>query len=310
MKRTFPLALILVLVACGGPSVPLEVVGKNVAVDVAFGPNGALPPVGVHPVPGGYVIVPPTIPPEELPPIDVPPPPLPPKPCPGAHPLAIPKKEATDHVPAPPVGAAYRFRFSGERIAGSETTTLAPLGMRNVGNIGRSTGTDYPRYDVSEVAGVEVTISSYQITPDAIQLTRVQRIVNGQQSGFTPVPPITILPIPPRQTDPLGRRISSWRSAGTDVVSQTSMVVSGQLIEANGGKQRVDACGQLIDTWLAELSVETLSPTEDTDTLWRINVASQYGGLLVKESRTTTGTKDGAVYKESRTAIISEVPRG
>jgi hypothetical protein len=308
MKRALAFVLLLALVACGGPEVPLQIVGKSVPVDVAFGPNGALPDVGVRPVPGGFVIVPTPIPPDPLDPFEVPPPPAPLKPCPKADPLAFPKEVATDTVTEPPAAARYPFRVSGERTHGEQTESLPSIAFRTVGNIGR-TITDDLRYDVAEATETEAeaTIWSYQVTSRAIELTGVQHIVNGETSRFAPLTPIQILPLPPRQVDALGRGVTTWTSTGSDPVSQTTWVVDGQLI--GDGKARVDACGEIIDTWLAELSVQTISPTEDTTATWRINVATQYGGLIVRETIATEGTKDGRPYSEQRRTVISEVPR-
>lgn len=299
----------LLLTACGGPKVPLEVVGKSVPIKVSFGKG--LPPVSVQPVPGGYILVPQPVPPEPLGPIRFPHP-SPPKPpaCPKASPLSFPEKAATTEILNPPKGAKYLFRtVGGERTIGPIKQTLPFIEERQVGNIETSvdpaTGQTTIRYVVTATSTAEVVVSGFVADSRQLALTGIARFANGAWTSFAPPAPLQILPIPPRQALLLGNHLDTWQSAATDPLSQTTVSVDGKVISP----ARIDACGNILDSWLAELKVRWISPSEDTTATWRINVATQYGGLIISETITREGTLNGQPFKEKRTTHITQVPQ-
>jgi hypothetical protein len=321
--RLLPVVVVLtILTGCGGPKPPLEIAGKTIPMDVAFtsgnkdvdAPAVQPPPsvVDVRPVSGGVIVVPRQIPPEPLDEFPVPPPP--PAfnaPCADPQPFQFPKREAmtvvTDKAPA----GKYRFRQSGKVTLPTATLPYFSATERSVGNITESNGVR--TFDVADSTIERGTVTTFRSDASEVAISGLTTVyppvvpgTSASTTVFAPLTPLRILPLPPQQVDAVGQPVNTWRSVAIDPRSATTMTVDGTVL----GKERVNACGEVIDTWLAELAVRTASQNETTTATWRINVATGYGGFIVAENWIADGTRTGLSFHAERALTINEVPPG
>ncbi|HVE91174.1 MAG TPA: hypothetical protein VNE62_02585 [Actinomycetota bacterium] len=300
---------------CGGPKVPLKVGSKNVSVNVSFGkrseqpgPQGAPAPVQVLPLEGGVVFAP-TQPGEQAPPRPTPirraNDPVPPSGRCTTSPFAVPEKEATPFVDAPPANATYEFRVAGSIQSDDGLADYPDVVRRTVSSRRNSDGTN--SFTVVE-SGFGQSITSEYLT-DANQIGLVRITIRKTKTTRTigPLrPPVMVLPLPPQSTDPTGRAITTWTSAGTDVTGG-SVQVDGRS-ERTAADKRIDTCGSVLDSWAAVTSMRIVGPGLDVTSSTRTNFATQYGGLIVSERVKTSGTFGGS-YQTEYAATINSVPQ-
>ena len=316
------LAAAVVTAGCGGPDRPLTVGFKEVPSNVVLGAQSSPEPVPSAPpltddLP--FVLLPPpnvvALPP---PPFDVPDPDRPLRPpapvpeapaCETADPLKAPALEAASSISTRPVAAQYRFRNDGTfKVSGADAREgrFAPVSLRTVsGALEDPTGFFF---NVEETLGVVTTKTDYQVVTSqplgspfvpGIYIFRVtSRSSDGQESVFTPSPSL------PLATFPLTRG-AVVEARGVDATSATAMSFTSTVV----GKDRVDACGEPLDSWTLELSEgRVLSP--DTDVQFEVTYAlgTQFGGVILRESGEFAGTEDGAGVARTLTTTISQVP--
>ncbi len=300
------LAAMIALTACSGPKVALEIGSKSVSVNVDFGkppeplappPAQAPPPAfTLQPVDGGIVIVP-------APEPTRPPPPPPTEACPSASPFSVPK-EATNYVDSPAPNGSYPFRATGQLKRGNSTSIYpGTINRRISGARANSDGT--LQFDVTEIVFGITTVTTYTTDTSQVALKKVVRTEGGVISTFEPIPAVKILPLPPQSSDPIGQPVYTWRSAGTDPRSGKSLSVEGTVRP----RERVDACGQFVDSWVADTSQRSVGPLEDLTIIARTNIATQYGGMIVADQIRTTGTLGGAAYESTLRVIINSAPQ-
>ena len=85
-----------------------------------------------------------------------------------------------------------------------------------------------------------------------------------------------------------------WTTSATDPLTQTTLQLSGA-IEASPqthgtGRYRVDACGQVYDTWEVHATGTLVGPNENLTLDWHYDIATQFGGLELRHTLTETGT--------------------
>ena len=304
MRKTlaFAVALAAVTSACAGPRAPLQIGSKDVAVDIVLGqrPAPLAPPSGSSPTAGFPGFIQPPVP--RLQP-GVPPPPVPPSPvCPEANPLAPTQIPADFSAPAPAL-ATYQYRNKGQFTVGGgvaqsypETMTRRVSAVRALEPPG-----NFEADVVASLAGSETT-TTYRVlnegnTPDrGLYIAQIVTRTGSTTEPFTPDRPILLLPFPaPEYGSGLEDEINQlqrqqFRSAGTDPLTQTTMVLQAQFI----GKVRINACGEWVDSFEIDVTEGRIfGPTKQLSfTGTKYFIAPQYGALIVQDDVKLTGTEN------------------
>jgi hypothetical protein len=306
--------LALALTAACGPSVPLNLAVQEVPLGILLGAAPAAGPGAIR-----YVLPAPVTLPFFLPPGSAQLPSPQPSPCPSAPPgtdpvvpaspdlLGEPKPGAylqrTDGAWQPDVGKpdATAFPTSGTRILTAPQTALQT-------SPGSPTAYSYSATDtVGGYDGQESVKTSFLVVPNnptesapagqvvsqaaGIFITQIAWTdPKGNQTTFTPAAPVTYLNLPVT----VG---TSWTTSGTDPRTQTTLQLSAAIEpspQTHGtGRYRVDACGQVFDTWEVHATGTLVSPTENLTLDWHYDIATQFGGLELRHTLTETGTFTG-----------------
>lgn len=309
------------LTACVSRPDPLEVGTKEIVADVEFGgrkPRAVPPPPALNLDPGfplliqpprrGTTFTPPSIPPPR-------------GPCPSANPLSAPRFEAQSRAPLPPVEGSYRFRNTGgfENTEDGVTTkgTFPATTVRIIKEVTKQSDGSFG-FKISESMDDAVTETLFEVVPDSPVSERmgvfVRQIATQGGDSFSPLPPIRQLAFPTAPD-------IEWDSVGSDPLSQWTMRFHARVgLELPDGpdpdslpdarfKQRIDACGEFIDTWLVQIKDGEIIGV-DTEIKFKAvyAFAPQYGGLAVMEDISIEGVNRGVQVKSHRISIIGQVP--
>ncbi len=309
-QRTALLVLVavgLLMSGCAGSDAPKTLIGvRKVALDLAFKDQSV-----VTPLPPRIVVT--LIPATNAdimrfnPGIKLPPEPaFNPFACASAGPDARPEQVASVAIIKPPKPGTYLYKNTGTlTIEGAIALTLPypPISKMVISKV-QSEVTTSPYYGDVNVTTFEVenqitpTISTIEkLSYDFDSLDLVQRtLVNGDdRTVFTPQPAITVMSF--------GGQGATFQGAAIDPATLNSLVVQGTI----PGKEAVDACGKVIDTYVGEtterevnISAVSTSGTE-TNEPTRTNYALQLGGLVVKRDSHTTQI----IRTDAGTAIVT-----
>jgi hypothetical protein len=316
MKRFVVVAFALATAACS-PQAPLEVGSKQIPVDITLGEQGAARPPGLNPSPGGFpgFIQPPV--PRIEPGIN--PPALPSARCPVASPLDAAELVARQTAPLPPVAATYRFRNQGSFQIGDGARVAYPrITTRRVHDVRAIEGERNYEFDISIPLADETTTTTYRVLNSGDAPDRgvyIVSIVTERSDGadaFIPQTPILLMPFPPPE---LGTNLEdevagvagpTYRSSGTDPISQTTMVLEAQI----AGKVGVDACGEWIDAFDIQIvSGRILGPSKQLSFTGRYRIATQYGALVVEDDIELSGMDNFEQVTSEDRARINRLPK-
>lgn len=133
------------------------------------------------------------------------------------------------------------------------------------------------------------TIEKFTYDTDSLDLVERTIVNNGVPNTFVPQPPVTVFSFTGSG--------SSFQGAGIDPKTLSALVLQGNVV----AKTPVDACGKVVDTYLAntterEINISALQ-TSGTNTNQPTSTwyAPQFGGLVIKrESHTTQVIKTDA----------------
>lgn len=335
------LVLALVASACSGPSEPLAVGMREVASEVVLGAqtDRAPRPVPVDeredrapvtlPVVPGPARPPstdtPPPPPQREPPTTPrpsPPPPPPADPCPAFDPLQPPRDEAFHDRGTAPAERAYPYRVEGEiSVSGADpgSQTLETEATRRVEDVvvedngdlsfvtvteleGRTTRTGYEvvNEELADPTGGAVDATGAEQVPTGVYLAFVETTGGtGAELSFHPAAPMKLLEFPAFTG-------SSYRSAGTDPASGVSMSFQATI----GEKTLVNACGEPVQAITVELTEGRLDgPMVNLDFTATYDLATQYGGLPVRETVTSSGREGLDTVSRTVSATVNVVPR-
>ncbi len=318
-------ALAIVLVGCGGPTIPLEVGVKEYPSDVIIGRakqaalRQVVPAPRRVPVVRSSVTAPPipSITPREL--------------CPKADPLGFPADVATNTISKPPVEGTYYYRNDGTFDLGGVKGSLPPVTTREIKNV----ETNPPAFTFDIVEQATSITTSYLVDPNpdggGVYMTKQVQQVPGGTATFTPTPMIRLLPFPLENG-------AEWDSVGTDLSTGTTWVVHGIVgayrdenhddkpDDADGDGQpdaavpkiRVDACGNWLDAWAVRITgpqgegtpAKILAPTTGTNVDFTATYmfGTQYGGFSLQDAITYDGMAGGSEFHVKYTSVIASVP--
>lgn len=324
--------LALGLTACG-PTPPFELAVHAVPGDVAYGAQSQPTPQATPPSP------PAPLPPGAPPLIYGAPAPTPattfapiatatPGPaCPAAPLDAVPALAADASATVPPVAARHLWREKGTyQLGGGPVLPFSPQLTHSVANVSAADPTNGAyTFDVTDSAGgldgLQTVTYSYQVVPPPQGVTNVQGASTAQAAGLyltgidvqqSPLPrprvakfapPVLLLQFP-------ASGLPTWSAAGSDSESQDTITLSGGVT----GHVAVDACGTLIDAWEAHVTGNLAGPNQNLALDLTYDVATQFGGLIVGEKTSITGTEvigsggPAQNVASSVEATISQVP--
>ena len=235
--------------------------------------------------------------------------------CPDTSPFTSPDQPAAPVVTDRPVDSDYVFRRSGHVKQGDTDTPLAPLTARDV----RNSRFSQTPVDLGTPNAVQRTLVSFDVTQvDADGQITVSYLVDqggadpgikitgvtgtGTRGGdtFSPSQPLTLM------TLPAGPQATAQNSAATDPTRQVAIKLTHQTTK----HERVAACGAAIEAWHVEL-VGTILYGGTRDQLnftGSLDLAPQYGGLVVGESINYDGSYGGSTLAAVTTSTINRVP--
>jgi hypothetical protein len=302
--------LALALTAACGPSVPLNLAVQEVPLGILLGAAPASGPAAVR-----YVLPAPVTLPFFLPPGAAPLPSPPPSPCPSAPPGTDPLVPASPDLLGDPKPGVYLQRTDGAwqpdvtkpdatafPVTGARTLTKPTPVLANqseytysaTDTVGGSDGQERVETDFLVVpANPTESAPAGQVVSQAAGMF-ITKITwtdpKGNVTAFSPTTPVTYLNLPVT----VG---TSWTTSGTDPLTQTTLQLSAAIEaspETHGtGRYRVDACGQVFDTWEVHATGTLVSPTENLTLDWHYDVATQFGGLELRHTLKETGTFAG-----------------
>lgn len=234
--------------------------------------------------------------------INVPPPAQPLGECPPAPPTAVAEAAADVNITAKPTQGLYRWQRDGtQKPAGSGPevpgTKIDTFERRIIRNYKQESPTVHTYETVQpDISGKNVVITTFRVRTDALNrdstgaglpvagprlgepdrgvaITRIERL-DGQgntTSEFNPSTPVLILPLPVSTNE-------EYQSVGVDPTSGQTLVHRAKV----RARERVDACGEVVDGWAVEAE-QTSSDPEAPVVTYRYLVAPQYGGVIISE---------------------------
>lgn len=222
--------------------------------------------------------------------------------CPSAPPTAVAEKAADVNVTGMPKVGLYRWQRDGtQKPAGSGPevpgTKIDTFERRIVRNLKQVSPTVHTFETVQpDIGGTNVIITTFRVRTDALNrdstgaglpiagprvgdpdrgvaITRIETVdARGNTvSEFNPSTPVLILPLPVSTNE-------EYQSVGVDPRTGNSLVHRAHVM----ARERVDACGEVVDGWAVEAE-QTTSDQNAPVVKYRYLVAPQYGGLIISE---------------------------
>jgi hypothetical protein len=351
-RRTLLVAAALLSMTACGPKHSVTLGVRDVSTDILLKENHTVtPPPSVTPPPGFPFVPTPVGQPGPvnggnyvpLPPLPSEDPASPPPACPEASPYSGASHPADVRPPAPPQAGAYATRVDGNfAITGPHAAQGAygPGGVRIVKNVAQLPNDVGWTYDITDEFNLT---TSYEVIPrqlgqDQTPVESPNQPVPTQagiyvtsfvytradktQLSLKPNPPLMVAKLPFVTSD-------RWSAHSTDAASGVAITVNGQTglgIRYQPSKDRIDACGTVLDAYWVEYTVDTTPiadqtknsepPSEISGPMLSVQFVGskvafgpQYGGLPLEESYVLAGTDNGSNLKITRHSVISVEPK-
>jgi hypothetical protein len=237
-------------------------------------------------------------------------------PCPPAPFGASPAKSTSTSVPGPPKAGSYKWQVAtSEAVPGSKyNITVKKYVTYYIDNVSKVTRTPNPAggdtstftFDVVSPGQQGGTVTTtYQVKENAVQVAgsagnvgqtqhagapdrgvSLAKVIDRDGAGkvtatFTPNPSVLLFPLDVQAPE-------SFQAAGVDPTTGATFTNNATV---TGQVKRVNACGQLVDGWDVTGS-QTFSGSGSGSASASVEyaVATQYGGLLIFQSSTPTGS--------------------
>jgi hypothetical protein len=324
MRRHVALAFAscALLTACG-PKSHLDLQMRSVQVNVhrLVTPAVTIVPPAPGPVPAPLPSYPPVT--TFLPPTPVTPPPVvsPPPACPAAGSFAVPARPATPLVEGYPAAASYVQHAQGGYGKAEAITSLSGTVAVTVVRQAPSATAAGQRVDswrVQRRAGKATSVEVYQLvhssTADAAITPGIYLVglawddpVRGRLT-FQPVGNgVLVLPDPVEVAQqPVEGVAAQYAGSATDPQSLTTLNVVRNVL----GRQRVDVCGELVDTFTVEMTGVLVTRDAQWQVGWTQQLATAYGGIDVASAMTLTSPASGLSWTRTlRATTVPAVPR-
>lgn len=266
----------------------------------------------------------------------------PPVACPTAGALVGPAHLAPNRPSGPPAVRSYAYRVDGRyAITGAHpgTGSYPSNGSRRIHDVGSTAdGTGYT-FQETDDAGLTTSYLVYpeQVVAPQVPITLQQQPLptqagiyvtsfaykrsDGSVLALTPAPALMVAKLPFTAGD-------RWVSKGVDATTGISVTVNGQTglgSTFTPSRDRLDACGTVLDAYWVEFTVNTapLDPSTQSSeppsqisgpTIGIVFVGSKlafgtaYGGFPIEEFYRLKGTDGGDTVDITRHAAISSEP--
>lgn len=319
----------LLLTACG-PDIPLALNVRSVAITVPrlvtpaieyVEPPATPPPVSLPPPPPVHVVPPPPpappAPPTPTTPATPTPEPPPPPVCPDAGPFDVPKLPVSPIVHTIPVEATYEqqseltYSNAAEEVAAGPVEAVVTALETTTSSVGQQLdGWSVQRTDpASGASSVEVyrlvhPHDSPLATDPGIYLTGMawRDDVRGELVFEAAGPGLWLLPSPVIFAAEDGVQ---YVGSATDPDTMTTLAIVRNVT----GRKRVDACGDLIDTYTVAMTGTLTSQDAQYQVDWTLQLATSYGGLDVEQTLALTAPAQGFSWiRTTRNTALPEVP--
>jgi hypothetical protein len=324
--------LVLGLAGCG-PHIPLDLGVQEVPLNILLGAQapGKSPTVVTVLLPGGNPFFVPTTQPQLLEPGVAPSPSPPPVACPTAPPGTDPVVPASPDLLGEPQPGIYAYRQNGTWQPDTKTPQTFAFPTAGITTVSKPvpvatvpTGpTSEYNYSVTDVPsgsdGAEQVRTDFLVVPQNVTESAPGGQVVTQAAGiflqgimttgpkattFRPVPAITYLNLPVA----VG---ISWTSSGTDPTTGTTMQLSGTVETSDQthktGRFRVDACGQVYDTWEVHATGTLVGPGVNVTLDWHYDIATQFGGLQLRHTLSEGGAFQGPADPTQGLSQVTQV---
>ena len=324
MRRTLLLALAgsTLLSACG-PATHLDLQLRSVGVTVPriVTPAVTIVPPATAPVPAPLPPIPPVatfLPPTPQAPAPEPVAVTPPAPaCPKADPFAVPAVPGTPLIAGYPAPASYTERASGTATLGSATKPLAgDVATRVVRLPGTATsagqkvdswrverrsaqGTSVEVYDLVHSAAADAAINPGVYLVGLAWDDPVRGRVTFQPAGNG----LFVLPDPVQVAQQVAGVAAQYAGSATDPQTLTTLTLARSV----KGRQRVDLCGKLVDTYTVEMTGALVTRDAQWQVSWTEQLATAYGGIDVASTLALSSPATGASW--TRTLTGTTVPK-
>ena len=312
-------ACVLAVAGCG-PKLDLHAGIQTELTSLLIGPAPAAPqlPAAVGPVVvPTYAGVPAAAPQAPIPaPVKLPPPPA----CPPLGRDSFPPTAATSSITGPPQTGRFLFRQTGHstvdgkaagKLAGNvvvpvtatATDTSAQTAAFTVttqGFEGARITTTFAIQPAAASAPVPPTAVTPPVTvepPAGLFITKIVTTAGNSTTTFAPTPPGVQM-----FSQPAGKG-TTWQGTATDPNAAVSVTVQGTV----DGNTHVDACGNALDAMKVTLDETVVGTDENLTESHVLAVGSEYGGLILSDKRTVTGTVSGHQIDQSSTLTINSI---
>lgn len=243
--------------------------------------------------------------------------------CPAAGLTSFPAAPAGTNVAQLPLPGAYRWKQAGAITVNGRSEGLSGFQVRLLRRVNQVSDQTNPQDGQPNLVFTFQTVEPFDATGNSIVLTwQVMTDAPSRTQGF-PLSPLYPTPVPGSASvnDPEGGLVlkaidyvdthgntvsgfapfkpavgvlyvplplqpgQQWTSTATDPTSQTQVQLSGTV---GGGRERIDACGDVVDSWPVQATLTTTLATasgaqtqKQTDSF---DFAPQLGGLVIAEA--------------------------
>ena len=319
MRKAIALGLAAALLTACGPEPRLRLSMRTVAVTVPrlVAPAAELvapsaPPLAPLPaVPPIVTQLPPLTPTVESAPVVVT---EPVDDCPAAPTFAVPEASASETVNQPPADQTLLQRSTGKFTAGTTEGTLDDQVQVTITRLPATTtvtGQEVRPWRVQQIDTLTQarSVAVYQLllpssTPGAsspgVYLVglawsdHVRGALTFQPSGNG----LFVLPSPVA----VSQNDAQYVGIATDPNTLTTLSLTRNV----RARKRVDACGQLIDTWTVEMTGTIVAPGAQWDVTWNQQFATAYGAVVVEDVLGLVDPKGGPSWM--RRLVSTTVP--
>ena len=323
MRRHVALAFAscALLTACGPRShLDLQMRSVNVTVHRVVTPAVTIVPPAPGPVPAALPPLPPLVPYLQPP---VAPPPTAPAPvaCPTASAFAVPEQPASPIVAGYPAPATYLQRAQGRAgSAGALASLDGPVAVTVVRQAASATaaGQRVDSWRVERRGGRSTTVEVYDLvhssTADAAIAPGIYLVglawddpVLGKVSFRSAGNGLFVLPDPVEVAQqPVSGVAVQYAGSGTDPQTLTTLSLARSVL----GRQRVDVCGKLVDTYTVDMTGVLVTRDAQWQVSWRQQLATAYGGIDVASTVSLSSPAGGLSWTRTlRSTTVPAVPR-
>jgi hypothetical protein len=237
------------------------------------------------------------------------------EPCPTAPALAVPQLAASLTVDDAPAAQAFVQRADGEFATTDATGSLdgeVQVTITRLSDTTASTGQTVKSWRVQQLdPGTDTRVV------EVYQLVQPSNAPNAIASGvylmglawsdpvrgelaFEPAGNgLFVLPSPVQ----VAQNDAQYAGIATDPDTLTTM----QLTRNVRGRERIDVCGELVDTWTVEMSGLLTTPSAQWNLTWKKHFATAYGAVDVDEVFTVEDVTGGVSW--SRHIVSTSVPK-